>query len=42
MVKNVFRNIKMKIWFNIDFNFTWNWRRFDVIVLEKNIAYNEK
>ena len=42
MVKNVYRNTKMKIWFNMDFNFTWNWRRFDVNVLEKHIAYNEK
>ena len=39
MVKNVYRNTKMKIWFNMDLNFTWNWRRFDVNVLEKHIAY---
>ena len=39
MVKNVYRNTKMKIWFNMDLNFTRNWRRFDVNVLEKHIAY---
>ena len=42
MVKNVYRNIKMKIWFNMDFNFTLNWRQFDVNVLEKHIAYKKK
>ena len=36
---NVYRNTKMKIWLNKDFNFTWNWRRFDVSVQEKYIAY---
>ena len=42
MAKNVYRNTKMKIWFNMDFNFTWNWRRFDVNVLEKHISYQKK
>ena len=41
MVKNVYRNTKMKIWFNMDFNFTWNWRQYDVNVLEKHIAYKK-
>ena len=41
MVENVYRNTKMKIWFNMNFNFTWNWRRFDVNVLEKNIVYKK-
>ena len=41
MVENVDRNTKMKIWLNIDFNFTWNLRRFDVNVLEKHIAYKK-
>ena len=35
MVENVYKNTQMEIWFNMDFNFTWNWRRFDVNVLEK-------
>ena len=26
----------------MDFNFTWNWRRFDVNELEKHIAYKKK
>ena len=26
----------------MDFNFTWNWRQFDVNVLEKHIAYKKK
>ena len=42
MVKNVYRNTKMKILFNMDFNFTRNWRRFDVNVLEKHIAFKKK
>ena len=25
----------------MDFNFTWNWRQFDVNVLEKHIAYKK-
>ena len=37
MVKNVYRNIKMKIWLNMDFNFTLNWRQFDVNVLENTL-----
>ena len=41
MVKNVYRNTKTQIWFNMDFNFTWNWRQFDVNVLEKHIAYKK-
>ena len=42
MAKNVHRNTKMEILFNMDFNFTWNWRRFDVNVVEKHIAYPKK
>ena len=38
MVENVYRNTKMKIWFNMDFNFMWNWRRFDVNMLKNNIV----
>ena len=41
MVENVLRNTQMEIWFNMDFNFTWNWRRFDVNVLEKHIVYKK-
>ena len=42
MVENVYRNTKMEIWFNMDFNFTWKWRRFDVNVLEKkHIVYKK-
>ena len=41
MVENVYRNTKMKICFNMDFNLMWNWRRFDVNVLEKHIAYKK-
>ena len=42
MAKNVYRSTKMKILVNMDFNFTWNWRRFDVNVLVKHIAYPQK
>ena len=43
MFQNVYRNTELKIWFNMNFKFTWNWRQFDVNVLEKkNIAYKKK
>ena len=42
MAKNVYRNTKMKILFNMEFNFTRNSRQFDVNVLEKHIAYSKK
>ena len=41
MVKNIYRNTKMNIYFNMDFNFTWNWRRIDVNVLDLDIAYKK-
>ena len=42
MSKNVYRNTTMKILFDMDFNFTCNWRRFDVNVLEIHIAYSKQ
>ena len=42
MVENVYRNTKMEIWFSMHFNVMWNWRRFDVNVLEKHIVYKNK
>ena len=41
MVENVYRNTKMENWFIMDLSFTWNWRRFDVSVLEKHIVYKK-
>ena len=42
MAEKVYRNTQMEIWFNMDFNFTWNWRRFDVNVLEKKTHFVQK
>ena len=39
VVVNDNRRTEMKIRFNADFNFTPNWRRFDVSMQEKHIAY---
>ena len=41
MVENIYRNTKMKIWFNMDVSFTWSRRRFDANVLEKHIVYKK-